>query len=257
MNTVIPLRAFKDNYIWALHSPEHSALAVIDPGDPAPVLSYLDENNLTLSVILITHHHHDHTGGVLALCERFPEVNVYGPGNEEIKNITTTVKEGDLISLYEGSPRFKIMEIPGHTKGHIAYYNNNMIFCGDTLFSCGCGRLFEGTATQLYTSLQKINQLNGNTLIYCAHEYTLANLKFAQLVDPNNPAIQQRIQIVSTLHARGQPSLPVTLHVERETNPFLRCNIPTIKKATENHFQTSLTTPLAVFAALRQWKDQF
>lgn len=257
MNNIIPLRAFQDNYIWALHSPEYSSLTVVDPGDPSPVLSYLNKNNLTLSAILVTHHHHDHTGGIRELCKIFPKIKVYGPGNEAIKEITQTVKENDLISFYEDTLRFKILEIPGHTKGHVAYYNDKIIFCGDTLFSCGCGRLFEGTVIQLYSSLQKINQLEGSTLIYCAHEYTLANLKFAKLVDPNNMAIQQRTEIVLAQQERGEPSIPVTLQIERETNPFLRCHTATIKKAVENNFKTSFTTPLDVFRALRHWKDQF
>lgn len=243
MNNIIPLRAFQDNYIWALHSPDHCTLTVVDPGDPDPVLSYLNNNNLTLSSILITHHHHDHTGGVSTLCERFPHVKVYGPSPK--------VKEGDVILS------FTIMEIPGHTLDHVAYYNNDLIFCGDTLFSCGCGRLFEGTAEQLYASLQKINQLAGHTLVYCAHEYTLANLKFAEHVDPQNLAIKQRIKEISAIRAKGEPSLPVTLDIERATNPFLRCHTSAIQEAVEKHFKTSFKSPVAVFAALRRWKDHF
>lgn len=256
MNNIIPLRAFRNNYIWALHSPDHCRLTIVDPGDPTPVLSYLNKNNLKLSAILITHHHHDHIAGLSELCQRFQGVIVYGPENEAIPEITSPVSEGMSVSLWEGQA-LKIMEIPGHTRDHVAYYDDKIIFCGDTLFSSGCGRLFEGTAEQLYASLEKINQLDGNTLIYCAHEYTLANLRFAQLVDPNNASIQERIHTVLQQQQRKEPSLPVTLNIERATNPFLRCHTAAIKQAVEMHFQAQFESPLAVFAALRRWKDQF
>lgn len=250
MNKIIPLRAFQDNYIWALHSLDHCQVAVVDPGDPEPVLSYLSNNNLTLSSILITHHHHDHTGGIRTLCEYFPHVKLYTPQD---------LKDGNIILPFENENSFRltIMEIPGHTLDHIAYYNDDLIFCGDTLFSCGCGRLFEGTAEQLYASLQKINQLAGHILIYCAHEYTLANLRFAEQVDPTNQAITERIKEIAALRAKGAPSLPVTLDIERATNPFLRCHTSVVQKAVEKHFNTSFNTPIAVFAALRRWKDHF
>jgi hydroxyacylglutathione hydrolase len=235
---VTPLRAFQDNYIWAIHSPDLCNITVVDPGDPDPVISFLTDNNLVLSTILITHHHWDHAGGIDVLSELFPSVQVYGPANETIPGVTQKVSGSDTVYIQD-TPQFRVLDIPGHTKGHIAYYNDEMVFCGDTLFSAGCGRLFEGTAEQLFTSLQKLNALPQNTKIYCGHEYTLKNLQFAQTVEPHNEDIQKRMIEVTRLIESGHPSLPSTLEIERATNPFLR------------------SPSLEVFTALRLQKDRF
>lgn len=256
MIKVTPLRAFQDNYIWAIHSPDLCNITVVDPGDPQPVISYLAENNLVLSHVLITHHHWDHAGGVLTLLKHFPDLQVYGPANESIPGVTQGVSESDTVYVQD-TPLFRVLDIPGHTKGHVAYYNDEMVFCGDTLFSAGCGRLFEGTAEQLFTSLQKISHLPATTKVFCGHEYTLKNLLFAKTVEPNNQDIQNRIVEVSQLIEKGHPSLPSTLAIEHATNPFLRPHIPAIKQAVGEHFNQSFSTPLDVFTALRLWKDHF
>ena len=257
MSKIIPITAFQDNYIWALLSPDHSTLAVVDPGDPAPVFRYLMDHHLRLSAILVTHHHHDHSGGIQALSQRYPEVAVYGGLDENIAGLTHHVNEGEEIRLFEDSHPLKVLSIPGHTRGHLAYYNQEMIFCGDTLFSSGCGRLFEGTAEQLFNSLSKINQLPGPTKIFCGHEYTLANLRFAKTVEPNNEDIQRRYQEITAIREKGHPSLPSTLDIERLTNPFLRCTETSVRQSVERHFNLTLSTPLEVFTYLRRWKDVF
>ncbi|HNP51280.1 MAG TPA: hydroxyacylglutathione hydrolase, partial [Nitrosomonas nitrosa] len=186
MPIIYPVRAFKDNYIWVIRDQHYAA--IVDPGDAVPVMAYLQQQNLQPIAILNTHHHHDHTGGNIALLTAFA-LPVYGPAKENIPGLTHRLSEGDTIHLAELSLDLSILDIPGHTAGHIAYYGANLLFCGDTLFACGCGRIFEGTPQQMYTSLQKLTKLPDDTLIYCAHEYTLANIRFATAIDPNNPVL--------------------------------------------------------------------
>jgi hydroxyacylglutathione hydrolase len=225
---IIPIPAFEDNYIWLLHN-RLSAL-VVDPGDAAPVLETLNKIKLSLAYILITHHHADHVGGVDALINAFPKVQVFAPKNEQYTFIHTAVSEPDCITLpifnKNGLPlQFNVINVPGHTLDHIAYNSNDMLFCGDTLFSAGCGRLFEGTHLQMYHSLQKLAKLPKETLIYCTHEYTLKNVQFALTIEPNNIALQKRFLEVKTLREQQKPSLPSTLAIELATNPFLRCDV--------------------------------
>lgn len=256
MINIIPIPALKDNYIWAIHSPDNCAVTVVDPGDAAPVISYLTNNNLTLSSILITHHHTDHTAGILPLCEHTPNIDVLGP-HEAIPGVTRKLREGDEISLFEGALKLNILDLPGHTLGHIAYYSKDILFCGDTLFSCGCGRIFEGTPAQMFNSLSKIKALNENTLMYCAHEYTLANIAFTNLVDPHNPALAKRYQDALLARQNNQPSVPVPLKTEFETNPFLRCNQDTIIQSVLEKYPLCPHSESAVFAHLREWKNGF
>lgn len=256
MINIIPIPALKDNYIWAIHSPDNCTLAVVDPGDAAPVISYLAKNNLTLQSILITHHHSDHTAGILPLCEHTPHIDVLGP-HEAIPGLTDTLREGDEVSLFEGALKLNVLDIPGHTLGHIAYYSETILFCGDTLFSCGCGRIFEGTPAQMLNSLNKMKALNENTLLYCAHEYTLANLAFAKLVDSHNPSLEKRYQDVLLTHQNNLPSIPISLKTEFETNPFLRCNQETIIQSVREKYPLCPYSESAVFAHLREWKDGF
>src|SRR3982750_4843789 len=215
---IVPLRAFKDNYVWTLRNATHAA--VVDPGEARPVLDYLAGEKLRLAAILATHHHPDHVGGIAELVEKF-RVPVFGPKNEPIPTLTQPVSEGDRVSIPELDVSFSVLDIPGHTRAHVAYYGAGALFCGDTLFSCGCGRLFEGTAEQMYASLAKFAALPGDTLVYCAHEYTLANLRFARAAEPNNESIDMREAQARAALAGGNPSLPSTIQSELASNPFL------------------------------------
>jgi hydroxyacylglutathione hydrolase len=243
------ISAFQDNYIWALVNPDKRNAVIIDPGDAAPVLKFLNQHDLNLSAILITHHHYDHTNGITELIKHFT-VPVFGP-NENIAGLTQPVKEGDCIL------DFKILDIPGHTHHHIAYYANNILFCGDTLFTGGCGKIFEGTKEQMYSSLMKLAALPDETKIYCGHEYTLSNLQFAEKLEPNNLQIKARLAKVKTLRKNNQPSVPSLLSDEKETNPFLRCHSPELIHYIEQYTNRQLIKPIDVFAAIREYKNNF
>ena len=251
-----PLPILKDNYAWmVIDTNTHSAI-LVDPGEAAPIRQYLVEQSLTLKAILITHHHWDHTNGLITLKQAY-DIPVFGPLNDAVEGITHAVQEEDEVQIPNFPVTFRILDIPGHTQGHIAYQGTNAVFCGDTLFSAGCGRLFEGTAEQLFHSLQKLKALPPNTQVCCGHEYTQNNLRFAQIIEPSNIKIQARIEKVNLLRTAGKPSLPSILQEEIETNPFLRCHQPIIKENVERHFQQRLDTPVEVFRWLRKWKDSF
>lgn len=254
MLQVIPLPAFRDNYIWLLH--DGRSAAVVDPGDAGPVFNYLALHGLSLVAILITHHHGDHVGGNRELLERFA-VPVYGPRHESIPGLTHPVEEGSTVRIAALDLDFRVLDVPGHTRGHVAYYGANGLFCGDTLFACGCGRLFEGTAEQMYHSLQQLAALPPDTPVYCAHEYTLSNIRFAKAVEPENQDLLAREQDALALLARHQPTVPSTIGLERLTNPFLRAGQPAARQAAEAHAGHPLADETAVFAALREWKNSF
>ena len=251
---VHPVRAFKDNYIWVLRSGRHAA--VVDPGDARPVLDYLDAEGLQLTAILATHHHADHVGGVAGLLAKF-DVPVYGPKSEPIETLTHKVSGGDRVDVPDIHASFTVYDIPGHTRAHVAYYGEKSLFCGDTLFACGCGRVFEGTPEQLYASLQKLAALPDDTLVYCGHEYTLANIVFAKAVEPANPALSDRERAEAAVRAQGRPTLPSTLGREKATNPFLRCAEPAVIASANKYLGSRASTPVQVFAALRDWKNRF
>jgi hydroxyacylglutathione hydrolase len=257
MLTVIPIRAFKDNYIWLLVNSANQYCAIIDPGDAEPVIDYIQKEKLLPCAILITHHHHDHSGGVLALKEQYPAISVYGPAQESIAGVDYKVVENDVVSLAPLGLELMVYDIPGHTRGHVAYYGNQMVFCGDTLFAAGCGRLFEGTADEMVRSLAKIRDLPDHTLIYCAHEYTAANLRFAEVVEPKNQAIQERKKTVANQMAQQIPSLPSLVLLEKMTNPFLRCEEISVIDAVQSQCHETSTDPVKIFRALRTWKDNF
>ena len=256
MIKIHPIHAFNDNYIWIINNQTHAA--VVDPGDAFPVAQYLDDNNLQLVAILITHHHNDHVGGNTALLKKF-SVPVYGPANESIATLTHHISEGEKVQIDELSLCLSVLDVPGHTAGHIAYYSNdnNVLFCGDTLFVCGCGRIFEGIAPQMYASLQKLASLPEETLVYCTHEYTLSNINFSRTVDPNNTTLKELEIKMQDLRHRGIPTLPSSIATERTNNPFLRCDQPEIILSVSNHVGKTLLEPVEVFTALRQWKNTF
>lgn len=252
---IFPIHSLQDNYVWTITDTKNNSSLIVDPGEAAPVLDYIQKHNLSLLAILITHHHWDHTNGINEILN-YKNVPVYGPAIENIPHLTHPLNDGDHIEIPEFPLNFKVLEIHGHTAGHIAYYTPNMVFCGDTLFAAGCGRLFEGTAMQMFSSLQKLSALPDETKVYCAHEYTLKNLHFAEIVEPGNKKIAERILHVKKLRENNSPSLPSVMKKEKETNPFLRCEVGEVIANVEKHAGKKLVNALEVFTELRKWKDK-
>jgi hydroxyacylglutathione hydrolase len=250
------IRALRDNYVWLLQRRGRHAAAVVDPGEAGPVLDAVASRGLDLVAIIVTHHHHDHVGGIAELCARFP-VRVIGPGAETIPERTDAVAEGDMVTIAELGLSLQAMLVPGHTLGAIAYYGDGVVFTGDTLFAAGCGRLFEGTPAQMHASLSRLADLPGETLVYCGHEYTLANLEFAAAVEPGNAATRARLDRTRELCARGVPAVPSTIDLERQTNPFLRTNDAEVQRAAAMHCGHALSNATEIFAVLREWKNHF
>lgn len=252
---VIPLRAFSDNYIWTLRDARRAA--VVDPGDAAPVLDYLARENLGLVAILNTHHHADHVGGNAELLRRHPGTPVFGPNDSRIPEVTHRLSDGSRITLPHFSIEFEVMEIPGHTRTHIAFHGQGMLYCGDTLFATGCGRLFEGSPGEMHASLSKLIALPDVTRVYCGHEYTLSNIRFARAADPGNRELEVLEQSVKRLRDQNLPTLPSTIVQEKATNPFVRCNEPAIVAAASRYAGKPLSDPVEVLAAIREWKNNF
>lgn len=256
MLKVAAVPAFADNYLWLIHDGQYAA--VMDPGDAGPVIAALQEQNLSLVAILLTHHHADHVGGVPGLLAQF-SVPVFGPAREQIPQITQPLSEGDSLQLPRLGLELFVLDVPGHTAGHIAYYapKEEWLFCGDTLFAAGCGRLFEGTPEQMVSSLRKLAALPDATKIYCAHEYTLSNLRFACEAEPGNASLVLRCAEEQAKRDRGQPTLPSTIALEKATNPFLRYGEEPILQNLTATGRLDSRDPVAAFAALRNWKNTF
>ncbi len=258
MLTIIPIPAFADNYIWLLRDGINGV--VVDPGDAAPVFAHFDREGLELSAILATHHHGDHIGGIRALLARW-QVPVFGPARETIPGRTHALAESDAITVPGIGLALSVLDIPGHTAGHIAYVSHHaerpLLFCGDTLFAAGCGRLFEGTPQQMVESLAKLSALPDSTEIYCGHEYTLANLRFASAVEPANVLLRERFGREKAKRDRGVPTLPSTIGEEHATNPFLRIDEAAVRAVAERHAGHPLDGRAAVFAEIRAWKNAF
>jgi hydroxyacylglutathione hydrolase len=250
--------AFQDNYLWVLARGTHAA--VVDPGDAAPIQRFLESAGLTLEAILATHHHGDHIGGVPELVRRW-KCPVCGPAHDGVDGLDRAFVEGDRVTVPGIDLAFDVLDVPGHTAGHIAYVHaagdEPVVFCGDTLFACGCGRLFEGTPAQMSASLAKLAALPGPTRVYCAHEYTMANIRFAEAVEPGNRALAERKARDGARRARGEATVPSTIGLELATNPFLRCREPEVVASAERHAGRRLGDPVAVFAEIRAWKNSF
>lgn len=254
MPRIVPLSALRDNYIWLVC--EGAACLVVDPGEAAPVEDYLARHALELKGILLTHRHADHQAGVQQLLEQH-DVGVFGPLSAFMPHVSHPLQGGEMLSFSGFSDVFEVLSTPGHTEEHLAFIHAGHLFCGDTLFAGGCGRLLGGTASGLHASLQKLARLPVDTRICCAHEYTLSNLRFAACVEEDNLLIQARISRCVSLREEGRPTLPSLLGEELLTNPFLRCDQSSVRTRVETHVGHALSDPLAVFTALRKWKDDF
>lgn len=256
----VPVPAFEDNYIWVVSDGHHAV--VVDPGEAAPVRAYLAKRGWRLSAILLTHHHQDHVGGVADLLNG-QDVPVYGPAGEAIERVTQRLENGDRVTIAAPALELSVLDVPGHTSGHIAYFQaadaggTPHVFCGDTLFACGCGRLFEGTPQQMLASLDSLAALPGETQVHCAHEYTLSNIRFALACEPGNADLQAWRDQAAGLRARNLPTLPTTIAHERAVNPFLRAGNPAVQAALQEQLHEKVSDRLAAFTLMREWKNRF
>ncbi|AXF08694.1 hydroxyacylglutathione hydrolase [Paraburkholderia graminis] len=256
----VPVPAFEDNYIWVVSDGHHAV--VVDPGEAAPVRAYLAKRGWRLSAILLTHHHQDHVGGVADLLNG-QDVPVYGPAGEAIERVTQRLENGDRVTIAAPALELSVLDVPGHTSGHIAYFQaadpggTPHVFCGDTLFACGCGRLFEGTPQQMLASLDSLAALPGETQVHCAHEYTLSNIRFALACEPGNADLQAWRDRAADLRARNLPTLPTTIAHERAVNPFLRAGNPAVQAALQEQLQEKVSDRLGAFTLMREWKNRF
>ena len=252
MLNLIPLLAFEDNYIWVWHDDRHAI--AIDPGDPAVLIAFLDAHQLALTAVLITHHHRDHTGGNANLRQRY-DCAIYAPENPRIPAVTHILRGGDSVDIAEPGLYFDVLATPGHTLDHISYVGHGCLFCGDTVFGCGCGKLFEGSPAMMAASLDAILALPDATRVCCAHEYTLSNIDFAKTLDGDNPALLERERVDRDLRSQNRPTLPSTLALEKATNPFLRFHDPDMSAFAAHYLNRPHPSPAEVFGAIRAAKD--
>lgn len=251
-----PIPAFEDNYIWAVHDGQSAVF--VDPGEAAPILAWLAALRLRPAALLVTHHHGDHTGGILELLSRHPGLPVHASARDRIAGVTHPVGDGQHCDIPELGLDFQVLAIPGHTQGHVGYFGHGWLFCGDTLFSCGCGKVFEGHPETLHASLTRLAGLPGETLVCCAHEYTLDNIRFARSLDPDNPALAAWQGQASSLRRSGLPTLPTRLADELACNPFLRCQDPALRQRLADLAGVDgFPSDAAAFIALRRLKDAF
>lgn len=255
MVNILTIKGFDDNYFWLIKHEKSMRCIVIDPGDATPVFAMLESQNLILDAILLTHHHHDHTGGVNELLTAFPEIKVYS--NKQLFPAAQQVSDNDVLPFFDGDYALTVMETPGHTLDHLVFYNQEVVFTGDLLFSGGCGRMFEGTAEQMFSSLQRVSELPDSTNVYCAHEYTQTNLVFAHHIEPKNTDLLRYIQSVSKIRQQGLPTIPTTIGLEKAINPFLRCEYKSLKNQLQERLSKPLSSPVECFRALREYKDRF
>lgn len=261
---IAPIPAFTDNYIWLITDPDSPRAAVVDPGDAVPVLDALSKRQRSLSSILLTHHHRDHAGGVSELVAA-TGARVFGPGAEAIAGVDEALRGGDTVQPWRDGPYAEVLDIPGHTRGHIAYLFRKMgeedsrpvLFCGDTLFAAGCGRIFEGTPAQMLDSLDRLTELPAETLVYCAHEYTVSNLRFARVAEPDSLSVAERLAEALEIRSAGWPTLPSTIAIERASNPFLRAAEPGVRASVGAQVGRHPADRLDSFSALREWKNGF
>lgn len=251
---VVPVRAFSDNYVWTIRDSTHAA--VVDPGDAKPVIEYLSREGLALAAILNTHHHADHVGGNSELLKHW-KVPVFGPHDPRIAEVTNRLADGERMTLPHFDIEFEVIEIPGHTRSHIAFYGGGMLLCGDTLFAVGCGRLFEGTPQQMHESLSRLAKVPDTTRVYCGHEYTLSNIRFAKAVEPNNQALIALEARAIKQREQNLPTLPTEIGQEKATNPFLRVREPEVIASASRYAGKALSDSVSVLAALREWKNSF
>lgn len=253
----IAVPALSDNYVWLIRSDHDAACAIVDPGEAAPVIEAVRREGLKPVAILITHRHHDHVSGLREVLAEWPAIPVYGPADEPVDGVTEAVEAGSRVELDALGVDFDVLATPGHTLGHIVFHGRGLLLCGDTLFAGGCGRVFEGTNEQMYRSLEQLAALPRGTVCCCGHEYTLANLEFARAVEPDNEELAERQREARALRDAGEPTVPFELGGELRTNPFMRCQEPTVHKAAEARAGRQLETPAEVFAVLRDWKNNF
>ncbi|QTS84044.1 hydroxyacylglutathione hydrolase [Coxiella endosymbiont of Amblyomma nuttalli] len=256
LHNIFAIPALNDNYIWTIVHSKNRRAVIVDPGEAEPVLHFLEQKNFILTAILITHHHWDHTNGIRRIVEKY-SVPIYGPSKDTIPFCNYSVRDRDTVELSEIELTFKVLEIPGHTLDHIVYWGNQWVYTGDTLFMAGCGRIFEGFPEQFYHSLMKLASLDPQTKVYCGHEYTDQNLQFAATVEPDNFKLKKRIIETRQKLSRNQPTPPSTIQLELETNPFLRCHEKSVQKRVQAYCGYPLTDIIAIFTALRCWKNEF
>lgn len=254
MTNATPVPVLSDNYVWVLADGDSGSAVVVDPGEHQPVLTFLDQSGLECSAIFLTHHHGDHVGGMGRIRET-SGCPVYGPISESIPGVTNPVDEGDTVTA--AGLDFEVLAVPGHTRGHVAYFGHGQVFCGDTLFAGGCGRIFEGTAFEMFTSVSRLGFLEPSTRVCCAHEYTVANLRFALDVEPNNQRLADRFAWAQRARAENRPTLPSRIEDELATNPFLRCDQPEVVDSASGRAGRPLEPGHEVFAEIRSWKDNF